>query len=78
MSSIEPVTPVASKRMVRIAKELLELGVVSSQVTRLLASYSLDQIEQQLRWLPFRKARNKASFIVTAIDNDYERPLTLS
>ncbi|MBN9501325.1 MAG: hypothetical protein BGO01_08585 [Armatimonadetes bacterium 55-13] len=63
-------------RMVRLAKELLILGVSSKQVTRLLG-YDLDRVEQQLAWLPLRNPRKPASLIVAAIDQDFEAPAAL-
>lgn len=63
-------------RMVRLAHELLQLGVSGSQVTKLLM-IDLDVVERQLRWLPYRSARKKASLIVSAIELDYEAPANL-
>ena len=54
------------ERMIRLAVQLQVHGV-SSQLLSELLSYDLDLIEQQLIWLPARKARKKASMIVSAI-----------
>jgi len=62
------------ERMVRLARCLLAVGVAGLQVEQLLANFDLDLIERQLRWLPARKARKRASIIVASIQNDYEEP----
>jgi hypothetical protein len=63
-------------RMIRLAHELLSLGVSGNQVPKLLMQ-DLDLVEKQLLWLPYRSARKKASLIVSAIENDYEAPANL-
>lgn len=60
-------------RMVRLAGRLIQLGVSSSQIQKLLL-HDLDLVERQLDWLPFRSARKRASLIVAAIEHDYEAP----
>lgn len=64
-------------RLVRLAVELRQLGVSASQTERLLSTHPPDLVEQQLAWLPARKARRKASLIIAAIDRNYEEPLSL-
>jgi hypothetical protein len=61
-------------RLVRLAIALQRLGVSSQQVQQILSTTSPDQIEQQLIWFPARKARKKASLIVAAIRDGYEKP----
>ena len=53
---------------------LLKLGVRRSQIMEIVKLYSLERIERQLRWLPYRKARKVSSLIVAAIKEDYEEP----
>lgn len=60
-------------RMVRLAAQLMQLGVSDVQVRRLL-SFDLDLVERQLDWLPYRSARKRSSLIVAAIEHDYEAP----
>lgn len=64
-------------RSVRLAKAMLEIGVSEDQVTRLLTSYPHDLIEAQLEWLPHRKAKKKASMLVSSIVRNYEPPTAL-
>lgn len=64
---------IRSERMVRLAMELMDLGV-DIPVVRELLTYDLDVVERQLRWLPDRNARKPTSFIVAAIRNNYECP----
>lgn len=62
------------ERLIRLAVALQRLGVSGQQVEELLSGYSLDLVEQQLIWFPTRKARKKASLIVSAIRQNYEKP----
>ncbi len=66
-----------SEQMLRLAIELRQLGVSDSQTRRILATHDLEVVERQLRWLPYRSARKKASMILAAIDNDYDAPANL-
>ena len=43
----------------------------------LLDRFDLERIQHQLDWLPYRKVRNPAGFIVAAVEGDYEKPLAL-
>ncbi len=61
-------------RLIRLAIALQRLGVSSQQVGQLLSTHDLDMVEQQLLWFPARKARKKASLIVAAIRDNYEKP----
>lgn len=72
----EPVAESRQDRMVRLAYELLVIGVSQPQVTKLLG-HDLDLIERQLQWLPYRKARKPASMIVSAIEQDFDAPSAL-
>jgi len=61
------------ERQVRLAARLMQLGVSRSQITQLLL-HDLDQVERQLDWLPYRRARKRSSLIVSAIEQDFEAP----
>jgi hypothetical protein len=63
-----------SERLVKIAIELQLLGVSGIGVADLLTNYPPEQIEAQLRYLPFRKARRKEALIIDAIRNNYSPP----
>ena len=54
--------------------ELLKLGVSRTIILDLVEKYSLERIEQQLAWLPLRRARKPSSLIVSAIKEGYEEP----
>lgn len=64
----------ASERFLRIAMALRVLGVSDIQTRLLLSQYDINRIEQQLMWLPFRNSRKKASMIVSAIQQNYDKP----
>ena len=61
-------------RAVRIALELQLLGVSGAGVVELLSQYPYEQIERQLSYLPFRKAKRPEAFIMDAVRNDYSPP----
>ncbi len=66
-----------SNRYVHIARKMLEIGVARSHIRRIIATYEPERIERQIRWLQARRAKNRASLLVAAIDNDYEQPISL-
>lgn len=63
-----------SGREAEVKVELLRLGVSRSQILEIVERYSLERIERQLRWLPYRRARKPSSLIVSAIREDFEVP----
>ena len=74
-SQTEPET--FQNRVRRLAAELARIGVTGRQIERLFATYEIDEIEQQIVWLPYRRARNPASVVVMAICERYEKPARL-
>lgn len=61
----------------RLKKRLLEVGVEAMQADELLSRYDLVRIERQLEWLPHRRVRNPAGFLLVAIKDNYEMPPAL-
>ncbi len=61
-------------RKTRLAVELYKLGVSKDGVVELLSQFSEDEIEQQLIYLPYRKAKRQEAFIVEAIRKSYSPP----
>ena len=61
-------------RMTNLAMELMRLGVSQSGVTDLLTYHPLDEIERQLAYLPYRKAKRPEAFIIEAVRNRYSPP----
>lgn len=57
-----------------IAMRLHQLGVSRKAVLDLINLYPWDIIEQQLDWLPHRKARRPEAFVVDAIRHNYSAP----
>ncbi len=55
-------------------RRLLGMNVPHVEVERLLSTYPIGRILQQLLWLPYRNAKSKARLIVAAIDEDYDEP----
>lgn len=60
-------------RMVAAAERLMRLGVSQAGTANLLG-YSIDVVERQLDYLPFRKSRRPEALIVEAIRHDYSPP----
>ena len=61
-------------RAVQIALKLMKLGVSRIGVLDLLGHYPYEQIERQLTYLPYRRAKRPEALIVDAIRNDYSPP----
>lgn len=57
-----------------IARRLRELGVSRKAILDIISLYSWDLVQQQLDWLPYRKARRPEAFIVDAIRYNYSAP----
>lgn len=64
----------ADDESAQVRRRLRSLGVSRQQVDFLVANFSVDRIQNQLDWLPYRNARRPAHFIVAAIEGDYEEP----
>ncbi len=58
----------------QIALQMHSLGVSRKAIIDILSIYPYDQIEAQLEYLPFRKARRPEAFIVDAIRYNYSAP----
>lgn len=61
----------------QLKQRLVEAGVEGEQADALLSRYDLVRIERQLEWLPHRRVRNPAGFLLVAIKDNYEMPPTL-
>lgn len=53
---------------------LAAVGLTKAQIKTLANAYPAERISRQLAWLPYRRARNKASFLFAAVRSDYTRP----
>lgn len=61
-------------RKTEAAVRLMELGVSESGVVDLLSKHAVDEIERQLDWMPYRKAKRPAAFIIDAVRRGYSAP----
>lgn len=43
-------------------------------IERLITTYPLDRIRQQIEWLPQRNAKSPGRFLIAAIENAYDAP----
>lgn len=55
-------------------RRLYHLGVPREEIDSLLVECGHDEALQQLRWLPYRRAKSPARFIVAAIRGHYDPP----
>ena len=60
--------------LVKLAVRLQELGVSGTRIVELLSKYPPEEIERQLDWLPYRKAKRPEAFVIDAIRNNYSAP----
>jgi hypothetical protein len=62
------------ERATQIAVRLMKLGVSNAGVQELLAHYPYEEIERQLDFLPYRKAKRPEAFIMDAVRKNYSPP----
>ena len=60
-------------RSVEIAGRLLQLGISHAGCIELL-QFPLDEVERQLDYLPYRKAKRPGAFLINAVRNRYSPP----
>jgi len=60
------------QRKLRIRLE--NVGLNTDQASEVLSTYATDVITQQLDWLPYRKAKNPAGYLLAAIEGGYKEP----
>lgn len=60
--------------MTAIAIELLKLHVSQAGITQLFNLGDLDEIERQLMYLPYRKAKRPGAFLIEAVRHRYSPP----
>jgi len=64
----------SKERMSRLAMELFKLGVSHTGVQELLSLHELDEVERQIAYLPYRKAKRPEAFIIEAVRQRYSPP----
>jgi hypothetical protein len=69
----EPTTSEEEARLL-LRRRLTDTGLTGEQADRLLDAFPSESIEQQLGWLPYRRARNPAGLLLAAIEGNYEAP----
>jgi hypothetical protein len=67
----------ASSSPVHLRRQLENTGLTREQAEKLLMTYSRERIQQQLSWLPYRKAKNPAGYLMASIEGNYSEPLAL-
>lgn len=61
------------ERAVRLAARMMELGVSREGILEMFA-FPLDQVEAQINWLPYRKAKRPGAFLIEAVRRNYSPP----
>jgi len=54
--------------------QLLEVGLLPEQADDLMKRYDALRIRRQLAWLPRRRAKNAAGYLLAAVKDDYAAP----
>ena len=60
-----------------IRQSLRSMGASKDQIERLLGSHPIEQIQDQVEWLPYRNANNPLRYLIAAIEGHYDMPLSL-
>jgi len=63
-----------TKRRNYCFQEFVKYKVNDNVSLSLFRKYPLDRIEQQIKWLPYRSARNKSSILVKSIKENWTMP----
>ncbi|MCC7102424.1 MAG: hypothetical protein IT206_05015 [Fimbriimonadaceae bacterium] len=67
----------SKERATQIAVSLMRLGVSKAGIAELFKNHSYEDIELQLRYLPYRKAKRPEAFIMEAVRHNYSAPKEL-
>jgi len=66
--------PAVNPEQAELHAQLLEVGLLPEQADDLLKRYDALRIRRQLAWLPRRRAKNAAGYLLAAIKDDYAAP----
>ena len=61
----------------KLRRRFLGTGLLREQIDLLIERYPRERIERQIDWLPYRNAKSPARYLLAAIENDYEAPVTV-
>ena len=64
----------SKERATQIALNLMSLGVSKAGISELFKNHTYEDIELQLRYLPYRKAKRPEAFIMEAVRHNYSAP----
>lgn len=60
-----------------LRQRLFRVGLMKDEVDFLLSSFPQDMIEDQLEWLPYRRAKSPARYLMAAIEGNYDEPFAI-
>ena len=64
----------SKERATQIAVGLMRLCVSKAGIAELFKNHSYEDIEKQLMYLPYRKAKRPEAFIMEAVRHNYSAP----
>ncbi len=59
----------------RVRERLSHLGMGREVANALLSEFGMDAVERQLKWLPYRHAKNPARYVAAAVRGRYGEPM---
>lgn len=69
-----PTPPTVTSEQAELHAQLVEVGLLPEQADDLMKRYDALRIRRQLAWLPRRRAKNAAGYLLAAIKDDYAAP----
>ncbi len=66
--------PAMNLEQADLQSQLVEVGLLPEQADDLLKRYDALRIRRQLAWLPRRRAKNAAGYLLAAVKDDYAAP----
>ncbi len=69
-----PTPPTVTSEQAELLSQLLEVGLLPEQADDLMKRYDALRIRRQLAWLPRRRAKNAAGYLLAAVKDDYAAP----
>ena len=68
-----PTTPEETERL-EVKNQLLAIGVSKEEAASLIDRFAIENIRQQIEWLPFRGAKSRSRYLIAAIEGNYQAP----
>ncbi len=66
--------PLLTQRRNEAFRRLTDIGVTSEITTKIFNEFTIDEIERQIEWIPYRRSNNPAAVFVSAIREHWGMP----